>query len=199
MKFNIEQLKEITIGAVYILEENGEFTFRRFTEEQNKLYEERNKTFHNRLLAPAGVKFHFKTDSKKIFIKLKAEYLLPRKYFSLVVFADNKPVGYIDNFSDMGTDNYIEKEYRVGEFSKIFALGPIWRKDHCEVKGFGNFKTIENFIEETAKQYENIIFIWGFDLVPEDERYFSDSYLHPNDTGFEHYIENLHSKIKKEI
>ena len=336
MKLNIDLLKEITVGATDIVEENGAFSFIRLTKEQDRLYSETNQTFRDRSLAPAGVKFSFKTDSKNLFIKLKAEYLLPRKYFSLDVFVNGKPVGYLDNFSDIGTDNYIEQDYQVGEFSKsfdlgdgeknvcvhlpfsvkmelseisiddnalvegikpekkllalgdsitqgydalrpsnryitnladrmgaeefnkavggdvffpelarlkesfvpeyilvaygtnnwtatdketfetncktffenlaesyptskIFALSPIWRKDHNEVKGFGPFKAIEQCIEEAVLQHENITFISGFDLIPGNEELFSDTYLHPNDKGFEYYLNNLYDRIRNEI
>ena len=64
MKLDIEQLKEITIGAIDILEENGAFTFRRFNKEQDALYRAVHKTFINRALAPAGVKFNFKTKKR---------------------------------------------------------------------------------------------------------------------------------------
>lgn len=336
MKLNLNQLKEITTGAVNIEEADGAFRFKRFTKEQDALYKNTNKTFYDRALAPAGIKFHFKTNSTNLFIKIKTEYLLPRKYFSLDVFVNDEPIGYIDNFSDMGVAEYIDQDYQVGEFSKTFALGdgektvrlhlpfsvkmellefslddnafiegikpkrkllaigdsitqgydalrpsnryaakladlldaeefnkgvggeiffpelsvfkeafvpdyiivaygtndwttsdketfeikcsdffknlainypqskifalsPIWRKDNKEVKGFGPFKTIEQHIEKTAAQYENITFFSGFDLIPENEEFFSDGYLHPNDKGFEHYVENLYAKIKNEI
>ena len=70
MKLNIEQLKEITLGAIDILEENGVFTFRRFTKAQDELYASGHMSYHNRSKAPAGVKFNFKTDSKNLFIKI---------------------------------------------------------------------------------------------------------------------------------
>ena len=43
---------------------------------------------------------------------------------------------------------------------------------------------------------ENIAVIRGFDLIPKEEKYFADSYLHPNDEGFAHYAENLYDAIK---
>lgn len=65
MKLNLNQLKEITTGAVHIKEENGMFSFSRFTTEQENLYQGRNQLFYDRTFSTAGVKFSFKTDSKK--------------------------------------------------------------------------------------------------------------------------------------
>ena len=71
MKLNLEQLQQITTGAVKIKEENGLFSFSRFTAEQEKLYQITSQDFYNKAFSTAGVKFSFKTDSKNLFLKLK--------------------------------------------------------------------------------------------------------------------------------
>lgn len=83
--------------------------------------------------------------------------------------------------------------------SKIFAITPIWRKDHSENRIFGPFETVEKYIRELVKDHKNITVITGYDLVPEHESYFADLYLHPNDNGFACYAKNLYDKIKAEI
>lgn len=83
--------------------------------------------------------------------------------------------------------------------SKIFAITPIWRKDMCEYRKFGDFKKVEKDIRYAVMDIENVIVISGFDLVLKDEEYFADLRLHPNDNGFECYAENLYREIKTKI
>lgn len=82
---------------------------------------------------------------------------------------------------------------------KIFVITPVWRKDCNADKKFGPFEALEQCIREAANQYENINVISGHGLIPEDENYFGDLCLHPNDDGFEHYSKNLYDRIKNEI
>ena len=51
-------------------------------------------------------------------------------------------------------------------------------------------------IEKNAKPYKNITVINGFDFVEQDESFFADLRLHPNDKGFESYFKALSKKIK---
>lgn len=81
--------------------------------------------------------------------------------------------------------------------SKIFALTPIWRKDHLERRDFGSFFDVEKTIRSVVAEHENIICISGWDFVPKDEKYFSDLILHPNDAGFAFYADNLIKAIKQ--
>ena len=124
MKLNLEQLQQITTGAVRIKEENGWFSFNRFTEEQENLYRITNQDFYNKTFSTSGIKFSFKTDSKNLFIKLRTSASSSRKYFSVDVFVNNHSVGYIDNFSDIELEcNYTQQDFLLGEFSKNFMLG----------------------------------------------------------------------------
>lgn len=79
--------------------------------------------------------------------------------------------------------------------SKIFAITPIWRKDH-EMETDFSFFLVKERIEEVASQLPNVTVIDGFDLVPHDERYYSDLRLHPNDKGFNKYFKNLAKHFK---
>ncbi len=82
--------------------------------------------------------------------------------------------------------------------AKIFAITPIWRGDfETKTSQVGSFSYIAEYIERIAATLPNVTVIHGFDFVPKDESYFRDKYLHPNDKGFTHYFNNLHSEIKK--
>ncbi|MBE7053167.1 MAG: SGNH/GDSL hydrolase family protein [Ruminococcaceae bacterium] len=124
MKLNLAKIKEITLGAVNIKEENSCFYFDRFTNEQKELYKKTNENFYMKTFSTSGIKFSFKTDSKSLFLKIKTQKGSSRTYFSVDVFIDGKILGYLDNFSDKELKrNYTTPEYELGEFKKSFDLG----------------------------------------------------------------------------
>ena len=64
MILNFEQVRMITRGAVRITEENGYYRLYRFTEAQQKAYEETgNRDYYFRTFATAGIRLAFQTDS----------------------------------------------------------------------------------------------------------------------------------------
>lgn len=337
MKLNFNQIKEITTGAVLVSKEDGMISLKRFTQEQEELYKVTNQDFYNKTFSTAGIKFLFKTNSESLFLKLKTMISSSRKYFSVDIFVDGKPIGYIDNFSNIELpQNYTQMEFPLGDFSKkfqlgegektvcvhlpwsvktlieeisiddhafcegikpknkmiafgdsithgydalrpsnryvaklanmlnaeefnkaiggecffpelaklrdsfmpdyitvaygtndwnvvdqetfknkcknfytnisqiypqakIFAITPIWRKDMKEYRIFGSFGEVEKNIKNAVKGIKNITVISGIDFVPKEEKLFADLRLHPNDDGFEYYVENLYKKIKAEI
>ncbi len=79
----------------------------------------------------------------------------------------------------------------------IFAITPIWRKNHTEPTQFGAFADVEKCIRQICAGYANIRVIRGWELVPQDEAYYADQRLHPNDRGFAHYFENLKKEFDK--
>ena len=56
---------------------------------------------------------------------------------------------------------------------------------------------IEEYIKEVVSNLKNVTLISGYDLVPEEEAYFADLRLHPNDNGFKKQSERLYEKIEK--
>lgn len=83
--------------------------------------------------------------------------------------------------------------------TKIAVISPIWRKELDEEKPFGAFSSVADVLKEQTEKFDNVYFIKGFDFVPKNPSYFSDKRLHPNDKGFEHYLNNLYEEIKKII
>jgi lysophospholipase L1-like esterase len=76
--------------------------------------------------------------------------------------------------------------------AKVFTLTPIWRSNLTTLNSkFDDFSQVEAIIREVTAPYENVTVVRGFEFVPHDLNYFSDYGLHPNDTGFDHYFENL--------
>ena len=79
--------------------------------------------------------------------------------------------------------------------AKVFAITPIWRKDHIEEKSFGSFSAVEDIIRNVSEGFENVKVIRGFELVPQNEDMYADLRLHPNDEGFVRYAENLYKEM----
>jgi len=124
MKLSFEQIKQMTTGAVQAQEENEMLLLKRFTQEQEELYKAVNLFLYDRTFSPAGIKFLFKTDSKKLFLKLTTMNSSQRAYFSVDVFVDGKLIGYMNNFSELElSQDYTQVEASLGEFSKTFQLG----------------------------------------------------------------------------
>lgn len=124
MKLNLNTIKEIATGAAEVKEENGNIALNRFTAAQEELYRVRDKDLYAKTFSTAGIRLSFETDSKKMFLKIKVSASSSRKYFSVDVFADGKPIDYIDNYSHMEIPvDYTMLNCELGEFSKEFSLG----------------------------------------------------------------------------
>lgn len=124
MTLDLKQIKAISTGAVRVWEDNEGIKLCRFTEEQVQAYVGTEEYFPCRCLTNAGMKFAFKTNSKKLFIKMKVIHQHARRYFSLDVTVNGKPVGYIDNFADAEDINeYIHTPFLRENYEKEFDLG----------------------------------------------------------------------------
>lgn len=118
--------------------------------------------------------------------------------FVIVAYGTNDVYNDFEYFKGR-CNGFFERISSLYSEALIFAISPIWRKDCENEDGFTRMKQIENQIEKTVSQYENTVFINGYDLVPFDISLFADKCLHPNDEGFEYYYKNLKSKIEKFI
>lgn len=124
MKLNIAQVREITKGAVRVTEERDGFHFYRFTKEQEELYNSVNKDFYKKTFSTAGIRLTLKTDSRTLFLKTITSKSSSRTYFSFDVFVDGKPVGYLDNFSNVELpEKYPKADLPMGVFEGTFSLG----------------------------------------------------------------------------
>lgn len=124
MNLSFEQIKNITTGAVRIVNGDNGISFLRFTEEQENAYKTRSENFWKRSFCTAGIKLLFRTNSRKLLIKTFALSGIARNFFSFDVFVDGKLVGYLDNFSHAELPkDYVDSDFESGEFLKTFELG----------------------------------------------------------------------------
>ena len=124
MKLNFEQIKSITTGAVKVSNENDGFHFQRFTDKQRKLYKSVNTDHYKKCFCTAGIRFSFKTDSKKMYMNIDTQFGSSRTYFSVDVFVNGVFKDAIDNYSNMELPKmYTIADCPLGDFSKTIDLG----------------------------------------------------------------------------
>ncbi len=83
--------------------------------------------------------------------------------------------------------------------TSIVAIAPIWRADSAEKHELGDFSRVADTIYKISTQHPNIHFIDGIKFIPKDTAYYRDSYLHPNDKGFNFYIKALSTELRNDI
>lgn len=88
MKLSLEQIKNITAGAVRIEERDGRICFFRFTEEQQNLYFSHSEAFYKKSFCTAGIKLKFVTDSKTLSLKVKVKSGSSRHFFAHDVYVN---------------------------------------------------------------------------------------------------------------
>ena len=123
MKLSFEQIKEIVNGAVRVYEINGQVCLYRFTTAQQELYKE-EEGYNIRLFSGAGMRLDFLTDSENFSLKVLTAKASGRSFFSYDVFVNGEYLESMDNFTqEVFPHNYTEHEFKLGEYSKNFALG----------------------------------------------------------------------------
>ncbi|MBE6700659.1 MAG: SGNH/GDSL hydrolase family protein [Ruminococcaceae bacterium] len=333
MKLNLSHFLSITSGAERIEEREDGFHFLRFTKEQEELYVNNKTELVNKVYSTSGIRFHFKTNSAKMFLNVVPAKFHSRFYFCFDLFVNGKLVDTIDNYSHEPLpipyshhkfiSSEVSKEFNLGEGekevnlyfpwsceatvkeltlddnstitpikrdkkilcfgdsitqgydslhpsnkyitrfaeylgaeeynkaiggevffpelakskeehdfdyvsvaygtndwyksdwetftkdckaffeniaenyknSKIFVITPIWRKEMGVNKNGWDFSKVHDYITSVVSDIPNATIVKGFDLVPHDENLYADFRLHPNDEGFDHYFNNLISKI----
>lgn len=122
-KLTLEEIKEITLGAVRVESDENGVNFHRFTKSQEEIYKNRNADFYKNVFATSGVKLSFKTDTQSLFLKVDVLGGSSRKFFSFDVFVDGEKVDCLKNFSeDALPSDYSTVLLPLGEFEKKFSL-----------------------------------------------------------------------------
>ena len=97
MRLTFDQIKDITCGAVRILQEEKGLRFWRFTKEQEVMYYDTRAltgmNYQDRSTASAGVKFAFRTDSKKLLLSVEATAATSRFYYDFEVLVNGVVIG----------------------------------------------------------------------------------------------------------
>ena len=118
MNLTYEQITSIAQGVAYVEQKEEGIQFHRFTSAQEKGYD--GSDYHPKQYATAGVRLHFKTDSKSLYMKVLTSMGSSRKFFAHDVLVNGEYIGSLKN----------ESEDAYGEFEKTFSLGD-GTKDVC--------------------------------------------------------------------
>ncbi|MBO5889419.1 MAG: hypothetical protein J6Q58_04695, partial [Clostridia bacterium] len=121
MFLTINQIKNITFGAVSVFENNGYIEFDRFTEKQKQAYKlYRTVSLYGKVNCASGIRLSFITDA----MSFKMEYVLinasSRNFAYFDVIIDGEMIGHF------GTDNLTQEE---GVYETLLKSG----KKHVEV------------------------------------------------------------------
>ncbi len=329
MELNFQHIKEITLGACTVEQTSDGYHFYRYTPEQMEMFIRREQTALKKYLCTSGVALRFRTDSRKLTLKVAVHKQCSRNYFAFDLLVNGQYRDCLRNYDPaVMVGKYVETQWTLGEFTKtfdleegekelellfpwsveavvkaislddgatltpvkpqktlltfgdsitqgydalnpsnkyitrlahhlgaqevnkgyggevfwpelgatredfipdyitvaygtndwnkcsrgdiekncpgfyknlaetypntpIFAITPLWRQTMYLEKPAGAFTDMQTIIADATRDYPNITVIPGMDLIPHSSDNFADLTLHPNDTGFAHYFENL--------
>lgn len=122
MKLNLQQIRQITQGAIRVTEEVDGVHFYRFSESEERVY--RGTDFERKAPSTAGIGMEFDTDGKRLTLAVSMMPSTSRYYFACDVFVNDEYLGSIQNFEDGGIlGGYTEAVYPQGDFEGNFDLG----------------------------------------------------------------------------
>lgn len=140
MKLTTEQIRTVTLGAAYIEEKEGRVVFHRFTREQERVYNElKGEGPVSATQAAAGIRLSFRTDSRRLFLRVRATKTNTRFTVSHDIFVNGVRAATLDNFSHLELPaRYVDLPLSMGEFEKELDLGE-------------GDKTVQIFLPNSAK------------------------------------------------
>ena len=182
MKLTINQINDVTNGAVYITEQNGDVEFHRFTAEAENLY--KNTKDYGLLLAPAGIKLCFETDSTTLVLKgITYQISEVRSFYAIDIIKNGALIDSIKNYDDelKRIEHYSDRQYPLGEFQKKFFLGEGAKKLEIDLPYSVRLTLTDVELDDGCKtepvKYKRKLFAYGdsithgFDALHPSERY----------------------------
>ena len=131
MRLNVSQIKDITMGAVRVSENEDGIQFYRFTSQQEELYKNRNADFYMKSFAASGIRLQFRTNSQTLALKALVTRGSSRTYFAFDIFVNGEKLDSLKNFSETELPcPYTQAVLPLGEVLGNYTLG-IGEKDIC--------------------------------------------------------------------
>ncbi len=88
MILTTEQISRLTVGALSVTEQNGCFSFQRFTKKQRLYYLDKNAKLHKKTGASAGMRLDFLTDADHFSCDFQIYDTCGRPFYSLDFYID---------------------------------------------------------------------------------------------------------------
>lgn len=92
-------------------------------------------------------------------------------------------------------DDYFNKLNSLFPDTPKIAITPLWRGDIETETASGALTEIIEIIKGSALSIPNTIIVDGLSMVPHENDYFADGWLHPNAEGFRLMAEGIYSRI----
>ena len=127
MKLTFEQIKSIAHGVSRVVADNGKIRFLRFTQEQEKMYEE-FPDFYKKTFASAGVRLEFVTDSSSLTLRVDVESKSSRTYFNHDIYVNGELCYTLGDDVKNSTDGHmtLEGSYSLGQGDKTVCIYFPW-------------------------------------------------------------------------
>lgn len=126
MKLTFDEIKSVLLGAVRTEEKDGKLYIYRFTEKQEKAYEEYNNDFFMKSFASSSMRLEFMTDSKSLSFSADLKRASSRTFYAFDVYVN----GALKLSADGGyyEDPYGKIDFNVelGEGEKRVAIYLPW-------------------------------------------------------------------------
>lgn len=116
MFLTINQIKNITFGAVSVYEDNGYILFDRFTEKQKECYKNyRTISLQGKVKATAGVRFSFVSDTKFLKFNYILDYASSRDFAYFDILVNGELVAHIGKDKIDNSEKALEVSFEKGE------------------------------------------------------------------------------------
>ncbi len=128
MKLSLGQVRDMARGVVDVAEEDGVFSFFRFTKEQSEAYARTgNRDFHEKTFATADVRFAFETNSPSLSFDYRFLRGSSREFGSFDVYEDGAMTGHFG--LEIKDDDFHHAEIALSEGVKKVELYFPWSRN----------------------------------------------------------------------
>ena len=124
MELTFSQIKDITLGAVRVVQEENGVQFRRFSAKQEAHYLSRSEGLYLKTKHTSGIQLRFRTDSTTLRLAGVPAGAVSRFYYAVEVQVDGKTIGTVDNYSHVEMPaSYASIQLPAEPFDRNFDLG----------------------------------------------------------------------------
>ena len=188
MRLTTEQIKDITLGTIYISEDTDGVIFHRFSEAEEEMYRDldikRKRTDSLRVMTPAGVKLSFKTNSTSLKISADLSFS-SRRFFAFDIFENGSLLTSLTSFKESELPfEFSILNYELGHFEEAVGLSEGEKEITIHLPWSAKMNNFKLFLDEgstvipTKKPTKKIMLYGdsitqGFDALYPHRRYAS--------------------------
>ncbi|MCI8387783.1 MAG: hypothetical protein HFE63_04890 [Clostridiales bacterium] len=165
MKLTLDKIREITCGAETVTENDGSFSFCRFTAEQSHMYKLfRNLEFCRKTFATAGVRLAFTTDSQNLSFDYTFGYGSSRPYGWFDIYENGILTDHVGSDSLLHSQGHADIKLAEGikkvevyfPWSKAASISDVTLDDGAVVSPVKRSKTMINYGDSITHGYDAV-------------------------------------------